>query len=552
MVRRLETVGLRSINNVVDITNYALMETGQPLHVFDLDKLSGKKIIVRHARSQEPFFAIDHSEHKLDSQMLVIADAERAVALAGIMGGLNTEVTERTQNVLIESAEFEPVSIRRSARKLNLHSDSSYRFERKVDSVNIDWASRRAADLILQLAGGKLAEGVIDIWAKPYQSKPIKLRIRRIKDVLGIDVPVNNAVKILSALGFSVNFQGDSLEVQSLPHRADIDREIDLIEEIARIFGYGKVPIRDTISIRAVSESKAEKMSKIVHQALNQCGFSEAVTVTLVEPKQAALFTDVPVENILRVASSRRQANDALRCSLIPSLLAVRRLNQDAGNAVSDLYEIAHVFLPGQAGHLPNEYRQLALLSSRGELRAVRGALELMLKRLNSPQPLQLVPQPMPWFLPDQSAKILLGDREIGIVGTIHHDLQKMFDLKKPPAVAQLNYDMIEALPLAAVTSAPLPKFPAIERDLSIIVDETVRWEQIESAIRDLKFADLESIEFGELFRGKQIPKGQKSLFFTLRYRNSDRSLTHEEIDQYQQQVVTLMEKTFKAQLRAG
>jgi phenylalanyl-tRNA synthetase beta chain len=270
----------------------------------------------------------------------------------------------------------------------------------------------------------------------------------------------------------------------------------------------------------------------------------------MVEPKFAPLFTEVPEENVLRVPSSRRQANDALRCSLLPSLLTVRRFNQDAGNAVSDLYEISRTYRPGPAGKLPREERHLAVLSSTGDFRGIRGALEAMLRLVNSPAPLQLVAKPMPWFLPDQSALVLLGQKEIGIIGTLNPQMQKVFDLKKAPAVAEINFDLIAELPVEPMALTPLPKFPAIERDLSIIVAEEVSWAQIQALICGLNLPDLESAQFGELFRGKQIPKGQKSLFFTLRYRNPGRSLTHPEVDACQQQVIGALEKTYQAQLR--
>lgn len=550
MVDRLEAIGLRSINNVVDITNYVMMECGQPLHAFDYDKLSGHKIIVRPARPEEPFIAIDHSVHKLDHETLVIADAERAVALAGVMGGLNTEVSETTKNVLLESAEFNPVSVRRTARKLNLHSDSSYRFERKIDPVNTEWASRRAADLIVKLAGGQVAEGLLDAWANPWTPVKIDFPLKKIRGLLGIDVDTPTVVRVLQSLGFAIERQeSDRLVVVSPPWRAEVCRPADLVEEIGRIVGYDKVPTVDTIRIQAVSASKLQKMNRLVHRALNPCGFDETITVTLVEPKYAHLFTDVPADNVLRVADSRRQANDALRCSLIPSLLLVRRFNQDAGNAVSDLYELARTFRPGPAGRLPQEERHLALLSSGGDLRAVRGALELLLGMIGT-EKLHVAARPLPWFLPDQSAVILLGGKEVGLLGTISPAMQKVFDLKRPPAVAEINFEAIAALPLAPAAYAPLPKFPAIERDLSIIVDEGVSWETIETTIRRLNVPDLESIDFGELFRGKQIPAGKKSLFFTLRYRNSQRSLTHEEVDAGQRQVVEALERSCHAQLR--
>ncbi len=551
MVKRLESMGLRSVNNIVDITNYLLFEYSQPLHAFDLDKLSERKIIVREAQENEPFVAIDHTEHKLNRDNLVIADALKPVALAGVMGGLNTEVSASTKNILLESAQFDPLSIRRTARKLNLHSESSFRFERKVDPVNVDTASARAAGLICELAGGTLASGSIDLWQEKWKPAKITFRLRRIREIMGIDIAPSICEKIFKLLGLTIQSKNENEFVLLSPsHRADLSREIDLIEEVGRIVGFDKVPIVNRISISANPVSSAEKITRTAQQILNHCGFYEIITSSLVEYDQANLFTDIDRSEILRISDSRKLANDSLRSSLLPSLLATRKLNRDAGNARSDLYEIARVYHSSKGNTPATEHKSLSLLSSVGDMRAIKGAFELIEKNLNLPVKIKFQAQPMEWFLTDRSAKILLGERELGIAGVINQKLQKTFDLKDAIAVAEINLDTILSLKLDPPLVKPLPKFPAIKRDFSFILDEDISWQEIENLVIKLKIPDMEKVVFGEDFRGRQIPGGKKSLFFTVIFRNPGRSLTHEEVDLHQTAIIDTLAKLHHAELR--
>ncbi len=569
LVKRLEAVGLRSVNNIVDITNYVLFETSQPLHAFDFNKLAGRKIIVRKAKDGEKFIAIDHTEHKLSSDDLIIADAEKPVALAGIMGGLNTEVTDRTTDILLESAQFDPITIRKTARRVNLHSESSFRFERKVDPLNVVFASERAAQLICEIANGKLVSGIIDVWQSSFVPTEIQFDCRKVKQVLGIDVPTSKCKKILEALGIQIKTDNNNILELVIPsHRSDLTRPIDIVEEIARIVGLDKIPTSEKISITTQPKSQSEKITKAAHYALNHCGYYETITVTLVEPKYAAMFTQINEQDVLKLDTAQRMSNNALRCSLIPSLLAVRKINQDAGNNISDIYEIARVYLPRtnsnsnkdknntntdnnkSVTNLPDEQIHLAILSSSANIRSIRGVLELLCKLINSPEQITLEPVEYEYFLPDQSAKLKLGEEEIGIIGTVNQDIQKQFDIKKPVSVAEINFSKFLDIQTSPPLFTPIEKYPGIRRDFSIIVDERVKWQDIASAIKQLQISDIRDIEFGEMFRGKQIPKGKKSLFFSVLFRNPEHSLTHEQADKYQQQIIELLESKFDAQLR--
>lgn len=539
LVRRLEAVGLRSVSNVVDVTNYVMMEACQPLHAFDYDKLHDHAIIVRRAAKGETITAIDGSTHQLDDANLVIADSSRPVAVAGVMGGLDTEVSDSTTTILLESASFAPLSIRHTARKLNLHSPSSYRFERGVNVHGVNWASMRAAELLAQVCGGTCAAGVVGVLPSAHKPATVPLRIDRIRHVTGIDVPKKQAGTILQRLGFTiVDDTGEQIEVAVPAHRRDVTREIDLIEEVARIVGFGTIAVEPVIRIEAVPASKLEIVTAQVGQALNACGYHEAMCVSFVDENDATLFADDSDGQVLRVQDANRRANNALRTSTLPSLLRSRLVNQNAGVDRSDLFEISRVFA-GRSGAI-NEQRRLGLLCC-GEFRELRGAIEEVFDVLHSEQPLIFEPDERPWYEPDISATIRLADRQIGHAGCITRQIAERFDLREAVCMAEIDFEAIMAIPVQPTAFDELPRFPAIDRDLSLIVDEAIRWGQIRQSIDSQNIPELEDVRFKELFRGRQVPEGKKSLFMSLRYRSDAGSLTHELIDEYQQRILTAL-----------
>ncbi len=378
----------KSINNVVDITNYVLMECGQPLHAFDLKHLRGQQVVVRRARPGEKFEAINHETYELSPEMCVIADAERAVALGGVMGGADTEVSTATTDLLIESAEFAPLSIRGTARALKLFSDSSYRFERGVDPRGIDWASRRCCELILELCGGELAEGVIDIGRPAPPPAPIVLRFSQIQRILGIEIDRDELVRILTALGGELRGVNDVVEIAPPSWRRDLTREIDLIEEAARIHGYDKIPEDVSVPMAASHRSDADRVLQKVRRAVTAAGFDEALTTSMVPESWTTSFspwTDAPS---LMASTPMLKGADRLRTSLIPSLLDARRINESLSNPHAELFETAKVYLP-LANHLPDEPWLLGLASG-GDFLHVKGAVEVLLAELNADMRLEV------------------------------------------------------------------------------------------------------------------------------------------------------------------
>jgi len=546
MVERLEAVGLRGINNVVDVTNYVLMEYSQPLHSFDYDKLAENRIVVRRAVAGEQMVSIDGTTCRLEESMLVIADASKPVAIAGVMGGLDTEVGEETTAVLIESAQFDPLSIRRTSRKLQLMSESNYRFERGVDPVGVDAASLRACQLILDLGGGELAEGIVDVWAEPFQPRQVALRSQRCNAVLGMDIPAGRQREILDRLGLSPRDDGERIVCTIPPYRGDLTREIDLIEEVARIEGYDKIPVAEKVAHRVTGEDRATRVRRRAGEALAAAGFDEAVTFAFVDRDEAERFG---VERLVAVDAVTRKTNNVLRPTLLPNLLRACKTNQDVGNADVSLFEIARCFPGAAEGHLPDEYVELAMVTT-GSLAELRGGLEAVADALAPRAELTVRPAPAEALDEHTAAAVLLGDEPIGTIGRISPALQRFYGLEHPIAAAAVRYEPLEAAARLVRTYQPLPRFPAVRRDLSVIVDEAVTWQQIAEALAGVDQPLREAVEYVTTYRGQPVPDGKKSLTLTLVYRAADRTLRGEEVDEHVAAALAALGEKLGASLR--
>lgn len=547
MVERLEAVGMRSINNVVDATNYVLMEYSQPLHSFDYDKLDENRIIVRRATGGEMMVSIDETKCELNDSMLVIADARKPVAIAGVMGGLDTEVTESTVNVLIESAQFDPLSIRRTSRKLQLMSDSNYRFERGVDPVAIDEASLRACQLIVASGGGKVAEGLVDVWEKPHTPARVAMRPKRCNALLGIEIPPARQEKILDGLGLAPTRAGEELICTIPSYRADLSREIDLIEEVGRIHGYDNIPVGGRVTHAVVPDTLATRIRRLAGETLAMTGFDEAVTFTFVDDDEAGLFGH---ERHVSVDKLTRKTVNVLRPTILPSLIAACKTNQDVGNTEVCLFEIAACFPAAEVqGKLPDEHTELAMVST-DNLPGLRGALETLVQRLAPKANLTVSPQAHPHLAAGRGATVLLDGLAIGTIGQISEKIQHHYGLERPIAAAAVKFQpLIEAAQLVR-TYEPLPRFPAVRRDLSIIVDEPVTWQQLSDAITGIDQPLRQVLDYVTTYRGKPVPAGRKSVTVALEYRAADRTLRGEEVDAQVQEILAALQKDFSAELR--
>ncbi len=547
--KHLEAVGLRSVNNVVDATNYAMMETGQPPHAFDYTKIKQGKIVVRKAIAGERIVSIDGTTCELNTDMLVIADAQGPVAIAGVMGGLDTEVGDTTTTILLEDAYFDPVSTRTTSRRLALPSEAAFRFERTVDIELIDWASKRTAQLIIQVAGGKAAKGVVDIYPKKPATKEVTLRLSRLNKLLGIEIPAEEAVRILSALSFKPQ-RKDDLAVCTVPSwRSDIYREVDLIEEIARVYGYNKIPTEQKISIEVVPIDKRQKLANSIEAYLNSCGFYEAITVGFVDDSIAELFADPDKTEYMGVRDQSGKSVNLLRQNLVGSLLGVLKTNLNAKNQPCRIFEIADTFVPnGKAGTLPIEKTKLSLVCD-SDLRDLRGVIDGLIKIIDSDVQVDFTPAELIWA--QTGAQITINDRIIGNAGIVSQTVKNKYDFKTlSPVAAELDFEQLLDLYSGVTKVKPIPRFPAIERDLSLIVDETIRWADIIKAVNKKATAELEDIRFIGIYRGEGIPAGEKSVTLSLRFRDDDGTLTHQKVDGFEADIVKSLNKAVEAELR--
>jgi phenylalanyl-tRNA synthetase beta chain len=551
IAQRLETVGITPINNVVDVSNYVLMECGQPLHTFDFAKLRGKEIIVRRPRPGETIEAIDHQTYQLGPETCVIADARDAVAIGGVMGGAATEVSAATTDLLIEAAEFEPVCIRNTARTLNLHSDSSYRFERRVDPEGIDWASRRCCDLILQLAGGQLAQGVVDVGEPVPKREPIVLRLAQLKRILGIDVPAEQVRRILTALGNTeTKANGRTIEVVPPSWRRDLTREIDLVEEVGRIHGYDQIPEDVGVPMVSSTRTREDRVEAKIRQDLTALGFDEAMTPSLVDQQAVGSLSPWTDAEPLRSLTPLLRGADRLRTSLIPSLLAARRTNEALANPEIELFEIARVYLPrGQT--LPDEQPMLGITSGR-DYRAVKGAVETVVAALNPGVELEANEVDCRLLDPQQSCRLLLDGEVLAYIGSLDEEGLKQFGLRQPTTVAEVKLSLLVKAANLVPRHVPLPPYPAVSRDLNLVVDEQVRWAEVAATVRANCGESLEYLRYCDTYRdAERIGGGKKSLLMTISLRSREGTMTNEQADAIRDRIVAACCQSHGAQLRA-
>ncbi|HZW07025.1 MAG TPA: phenylalanine--tRNA ligase subunit beta [Phycisphaerales bacterium] len=547
---RLESIGQRSINNVVDVTNFVLHEMGQPSHVFDAAKLSGKAVTVRPAAKGEKLSLLDGTTITLGGGELVICDASGPVSLAGVMGGEPTGVTERTTDVLLEVATWEPVAVRTASRRHNKRTDSSHRYERTVDARTMDAAAARLVELIVQVAGGKPVAGVLDagVAAKPLTS--VVLQPKRVQEVLGIPVSDDEIERTLTAHGFQIGARAPGgpnrgWSVTIPPHRPDVSLEIDLIEEVARTIGYDRIPVSEKLAVAVPSPQASERARRELARVLTAMGFFEAVTFSFTGPKLAKPFTPIGGAELVSVSDDRRGDDNICRPSVLCGLLECRRHNQDnkstAGGPLR-LFEVANVFAQHDGKTLqrqtlalmmdvpaegkPADRRQLAL-------RQVRAAVEQLAATLSDAalSTVAMEVPPVPALEPGAAASVVLGGKPVGWYGLLTPAAQGVYGLQQGVAVAELDLDPLLAAFPPRATVKELPVFPPTERDLSLIVDEQVRWSQVEQAIAASPPALMERLAFVTTYRGQPVPAGRKSVTLRMTFRAADRTLRDEEVN---------------------
>lgn len=549
---RLAAAGINSVNNVVDVTNYVMLECSQPLHAFDFDKLDGGRIVVRRAAKGEKITAIDQKEYELTEDMCVIADASKPTAVAGVMGGFDTEISDDTANVLVETASFEPISVRATARALKLHSPSSFRFERRVDRHNIDWASRRCCELILQVAGGELLQGSVVAGGSAAEASPVTLRFAQVSRILGIDIPSERCVEILKDLGLECTEQSDETATFVAPSwRLDLTRECDLIEEIARIYGYNEIPEDAMLPVVATSKSVREQVGDALRDLLPACGFFESLTLSFVSKDQQEQFRPRGEIASVAVNHSTRSHENQMRQSLIPSLLQCRRMNERQGNMNAELFEIAKVYLSAGEGKPEHEAEpMMAGLVSGRDFLALKGIVELMVDRLVPGATLSAKQSNLPEFAAGRGAELFINGQAFGWIGELDRSVSDKADLQDAVSVAEVNVNLLESLFEPTRTYQPLPKFPAITRDLNFVLKEAVTWAELADVVSAAGGELLQDVSFGGQYRGKGIDAGCKSYVVSCRFLAADRTLTAEEVEAAVQNILKACEEKLEARLR--
>jgi phenylalanyl-tRNA synthetase beta chain len=548
MQRRLAAVGLRSINNVVDVTNYVLFEMGQPLHAFDFEKIEGRQIVVRSAAAGEKLTSLDGHERVLSPSMLVIADATRPVALAGVMGGRDSEVSAGTVNVLLESARFDPLSIRGTARALAMGSDSSYRFERGIDPTLQSRASLRAIQLILETAGGEVVGELVSAGEIPASPKKLWLRILRLNQVLGVEFPVQAVMEALTRLRLSPILQGERIDVTVPSYRLDLNHEIDLVEEVARVIGYEKIPVRDEIRIRLAGIDPISKATETVRSTLVAGGYFEAVTFSFVSDSLAGAFKPAEAVTLPRVDARVRKADAQLRPSILPGLLEAVRHNESAGTAGAKLFEIGSAFWIDSAGKI-QEHRRLGLVGGT-DFREVRGVIESLLAKLDANRPIKVTPADQNGFASGAAGKIHWGTETVGHIGKIDQAITDQLSLREARFAAELDLPAMLSGAQHVPQLHPLPRFPSVRRDVSLVLAESVPFEQVETIVHSTRPADLETVEYVTTYRGKPLEAGKKSLTITLVFRSATTTLTSEAVESAVQKVIAVATEKLGATLR--
>ena len=568
LVNRLQAVGVRSINNVVDITNLVMMELGHPLHAFDYRQVAGGQIVVRKAAEGERFTTLDGQERVLTADDVVICDTERAVALAGIMGGLNSEIKDDTCTILLESAFFDPPTIRRTSKRLGLHTESSHRFERGADIGMVPLALDRAASLMAELAGGTVAAGWVDAYPAPRQPVSIRFRPQRCNEMIGIELSAERMAELFRNLAFMVATNADgSLQVEIPTWRVDIEREIDLIEEICRLNGFDQVPA--TMPLAAVISdrpSRHQQLQRLVRDHFVAEGMNEIVTFSFIGPDgvdKLGLAGDDPRRGGIRLCNPLAEEQSVMRTTLLPGLFETAARNMSFRTLDLRLFEMRRIYVPQAAASMPAEPIWAAGLISGHRFSEAwcqqpavvdffdaKAILENLFEKLCLDDIRWSDEQPELYYHPGKACRILCGDRLLGTLGELHPAVQARFNLERPAYCFELDFEALVALSGSRRTMVPPSRYPDSVRDMAVLVPLELPAERLCSCIRELRLKELEHLSIFDLYQGDTIPTGYKSVALRLRYRSIERTLTDDEVSVLHQKVLNTMVKKLGVALR--
>ena len=552
IAQRLALLDQRPINNAVDATNYTLWEMGKPTHVFDLDLLEGGKIVVRRARDGEVLKTLDGVERKLTSEDLVVADAKKPVGLAGTMGGFDTMITEKTRNILIESAWWDPVTVRKMSRRHGLHTDASHRFERGADYESTVLSCDRVAELILRSGGGELVGGPIDVIARRLDQAPVALHLSEVQRILGEKLETAEILRILRRLGFElIPEPGEEIEftVQVPSWRLDVEREIDVIEEIARLHGYDKFANTLPAYVGAVVELPDAEKDKKLRTALLALGYDEAISLTFISHQDGEQFSSVPV---IELANPLSEEASVMRTSMVPGMLNMLAYNLNRGSNDVRLFEAGNVF--EAAGEKTEEFKRICMGATGNALPAgvhqparaisfldLKGDVETLLAAFQHTG-LEYKPHAEEYYNAGRSARAVMDGDVVAQFGQIHPEIMAARKLKQDIFVAELYLDRLYKRGLRAVRYEALPRYPAVERDFSFIFEDSIEFATMQKVVMALGLGELRSFVPVEIFRGGSIPAGRYSVLLRATFQSGERTLREDEVGRWSKEIVKALE----------
>ena len=572
--RLLLAVGMRPINNIVDITNFVMLEYGQPLHAFDYAKIAGKGIVVRQTKAGETkFTTLDGSERSLEPDMLLICDQEKPVAMAGVMGGLNSEVTETTTDILLESACFDPVSIRRTARRLNLSSEASYRFERGVNPDGVTEALERAVQLICELAGAQAADGV-DLYPGKKELLQLELRVQRVNSLLGTDLSSEQIAACLRGIEFAVAGESEVLRVTAPAFRVDIEREADLIEEVARVVGYNEIPVTlPKMAMDCPQPEPLRQLRKKIAATMTGLGFYEAVNYSFVAKKHndwLNLAADDPRRQQVELLNPLSEDQAVLRTMLLPGLLDNVRRNISFQQTDVRLFEIGKVFAFTAPGQQPVERHQLCAVisgsrhpeasplyfsSQESDLFDLKGAVQALLRELRLEVAVSFAAaegQAESYTEPGCALRIMAGNEQLGLISKVPAAVARAFGIKQDVYFLELKLEPLNDLPAAAKSFSSLPRYPSVRRDIALLVPEQIPAGDLLQDILDHKMQDVVYADIFDVYSGKPIADGMKSVALTVTYRSAEGTLDDETVNGFHEKIVSSLISRFGGQYRDG
>ncbi|NDO18386.1 phenylalanine--tRNA ligase subunit beta [Lachnospiraceae bacterium MD329] len=554
MQERLRACGVRPINNIVDITNYVLLEYGQPMHAFDLRDLEDNKIIVRRAENGEVIKTLDEQDRTLTNDDLVIADGKKAVAIAGVMGGFNSEVKDDTTTVIFESATFEASSVRLTAQRVGLRTEASSRYEKGLDYNNTVPAVERACQLVEELGCGENTSGMIDVMGNVTDMKTLPFRPEKINAFLGTNISTEQMVKYFDALEIKTDL--DKMTVTPPSFRPDLEGEADIAEEVARFYGYDKIPVT-LLSGEATCGKKTDRQAAQddINKILTALGMYEIYTYTFTSPSvfdKLSVPADSKLRNAVKISNPLGEDTSIMRTTTIASMLDILSRNYNYRNAAARLFEIGKIFTPTEEGKLPDEPLKITIgiYGDKADFYDIKGICEEMFRSLNVQNVKYEAVTDNPTFHPGRCAKISAGGKTLGIIGEIHPAVGRKYGIETPVYIGELDFENVFLNIGTDVKFKELPKYPAVTRDIAMLVDKTVPVADIEEVVKKASGKLLESINLFDVYEGEQIPEGKKSVAYSAVYRALDRSLTGDEVQKVFDKVLKNLENQLGAQLR--